>query len=558
MPKQPFGFIFTKGAGQSPEAHKRIKDFQNNAKQQAVTGLVGGMGVGAAELFNQTRGNQDYLDPFDRQNFADSISGLDPDLKLDYVKRGGQFYNSAAKFPYEGTKFIEPDTSQRGGYLKNLRNHKNLDSIVTVTPTAASSRFGAIKESAQKAGAAASETLYGHGSQPVYSYADNNYSAGVLNTTDPSVHFSGAELLPDKKGKYLLTGGANELAAKGIRPTWGVEKDSGNIMFNSDTRRIGGLTTAADLYKYADELGLNPPAKGSVNNSTYLEDLTRKISQATGKGEFELMQELASPHPVSGNPGRVTGEVPTIKKYTLKNMTPAQAAQSGWGSLVEENTDPFNRKHIPLSYDTDTHIQLTPKAAKPPTSPYSRFVNSRGVGLAGAAATSPEAAKLLREGKVGEAAGLVGLGYGTGEAFAGVTRFATDQLVKRGLTQAPNIIAGLGSVVATPLTGVGAIDTVSTLASGKNVRELAVETGNVGPALQAMSMPRTMAPLGGAGAVSQSVGMQATVPNLYPERKKESEAGDKRVNAARKRGGRFRFAGLSLPEFGFSEGLGIN
>jgi hypothetical protein len=165
---------------------------------------------------------------------------------------------------------------------------------------------------------------------------------------------------------------------------------------------------------------------------------------------------------------------------------------------------------------------------------------------------------LLREGKPGEAAGLVGLGYGAGEAFGGVTRFATDQLVKRGLTQAPNIIAGLGSVVATPLTGVGVIDTISTLASGKNARELAVESGNFGPALQAMSMPRTMAPLGGAGAVSQSVGMQATVPNLYPERKKESEAGDKRVNAARKRGGRFRFAGLTLPEFGFSEGLGIN
>jgi len=558
MPKQPFGFIFTGMDQASPEERKRVSAFQENAKQQAVTGLIGGMGVGAAELFNQTRGNQDYLDSFDRQNFADSISGLDPNLKQDYVKRGGKFYNPAANLPYDGTEFIEPDVSQRGGYLKNLRNHKNLDSVATVTPTAASSRFGAIKESANKAGAAASETIWGHGKHPVYSYADNNYSAGTLNTVDPSVHFSGAELLPEQKGKYLYTGGANESAAKGIRPTWGVEKSTGNIMFNSDTRRIGGLTTAADLYKYAQELGLDPPAKGDINNSTYLENLTKKISKATGKGEFELMQELASPHPVSGNPGRATGEVPTIKQYNLKDMTPDQAKLSGWGNLIEENTDPLHRNYLPLSQDTDTYIQLTPKAAKPPTSPYSRFVNSRGLGLAGAAATSPEAAKLLREGKPGEAAALVGLGYGTGEAFGGVTRFATDQLVKKGFTQAPNIIAGLGSVIATPLMGIGAIDTISTLASGKNARELAVESGNFGPALQAMSMPRTMAPLGGGGAVSQSVGMQATVPNLYPERKKESEAGDKRVNAARKRGGRFRFAGLSLPEFGFSEGLGIN
>ena len=557
MPKQPFGFIFT-GADQSAEARKRIKDFQDNTKQQAVSGLIGGIGVGTAELFNQSRGNQDYLDPFDRQNFADSISGLDPDIKQDYVKRGGKFYNPAAKLPYEGTKFIEPDTSQRGGYLKNLRNHKNLDSIATVPPTAASSRFGAIKESVKPTGAAAAETIWGHRSRPVYSYADNNYSAGTLNTVDPSVHFSGAELLPEQKGKYLYTGGANESALKGIRPTWGVEKSTGNIMFNSDTRRIGGLTTAADLYKYAQELGLNPPAKGNTNNSTYLKDLTRKISQATGKGEFELMQELASPHPVSGNPGRVTGEVPTIKQYKLKNMTPDQAKLAGWGSLIEENTDPLHRNYLPLSQDTDTTIQLTSRAANPPTSPYRRFVNSRGLGLAGVAATSPEAAKLLREGKPGTAASLVGLGYGTGEAFGGVTRFATDQLVKRGLTQVPNIVAGIGSTIAIPLTAIGAIDTASTLATGKNVRELAVETGNVGPAIQAMSMPRTMAPLGGAGAVSQSVGMQATVPNLYPERKKESEAGDKRVNEARKRGGRFRFAGLSLPEFGFSEGLGIN
>ena len=48
MPKQPFGFIFSKGTGQSPEARKRIKDFQDNAKQQAITGLIGGMGVGVA------------------------------------------------------------------------------------------------------------------------------------------------------------------------------------------------------------------------------------------------------------------------------------------------------------------------------------------------------------------------------------------------------------------------------------------------------------------------------------------------------------------------------
>ena len=122
----------------------------------------------------------------------------------------------------------------------------------------------------------------------------------------------------------------------------------------------------------------------------------------------------------------------------------------------------------------------------------------------------------------------------------------------------PGAVSNLSTIAAPAIVGINAIDTVSTLASGKNARELAVDSGNFGPALQAMSTPRTMAPLGGGGALAQSVGMQATVPNLNPERKKESEAGDARVNAARERGGRFRFAGLTLPDFGFSEGLGIN
>jgi hypothetical protein len=544
----------------SPEAQRRLNAVRNWAGEQALYSAIGWLGLGGVQIFNNTRNNSYYTDSFDRLNFTKDISGLDPDLKADYIKNG-RYFNPAVKLPFKGTDFIPPDSSQRGGYLTNLRNSDGLESIATVTPTAASSRFGAVKESPVKfgsAGAAASETLYGHRSHPVYSYADNNYSVGTLTTADPSVHFSGAELLPQERGKYLLTGGANEAGVKGTRPTWGVQRLSDNIMFGSESRRIGGLTTAADLYQFADELGLNPQPKGYVSNSTYLSDLTKKISEATGKSEFRVVEDLASPHPVFGNPGRATGKVPTIDEFTLKNMKPNTKTRIGWGSLLEENSNPLEPNHIPLPEKTDVHIQMTPEAASPKQSAYSKFVKGRALGLTGAALTSPEAAKLLREGRVGEASAAVAGGYVGGEVIGGGLRMATDRLVKAGITQAPNAISAISSIVATPLTAIGAIDTASTLATGKNSRELAVDSGNFGPAIQAMSTPRTMAPLAGAGSVSDSVGMQATVPNLHPERKKESEALQKKVEQARERGGRWKIGGFTIPDFGFSEGLDIN
>lgn len=542
----------------SPEAERRMSAVRNWAGEQALYAGIGGIGLGGEKIFNSTRNNSYYTDSFDRLDFAKNISGLDPELKADYIK-AGRYFNPAAKLPFKGTEFVPPDSSQRGGYLTNLRNSDGLESIATVTPTATSSRFGGVKESMpQGVGAQTSETLWGHKSHPVYSYADNNYAAGTLSTADPSVHFSGADLKPSEKGKYLYTGGANEAAVNGTRPTWGVEDSTQNIMFGRESRRVGGLTTAADLYQFADELGLQPQPKGYVSNSQYLSDLTKKISDATGKSEFRVVEDLASPHPVYGNPGRATGKVPTIDEFTLKNMSPSQRTRVGWGSLLEENSNPLEPNHIPLPEKTDVHIQMTPEAANPKLSPYSKFVKGRGMGIAGAALTSPEAAKLLREGRVGEATAAVAGGYVGGEVIGGGLRMATDRLVKAGITQAPNAISALSSVVATPLTAIGAIDTVSTLATGKNSRELAVESGNFGPAIQAMSIPRTMAPLGGAGSVSDSVGMQATVPNLSPKRKEESEALQQKVIKARERGGRWKIGGFALPDFGFSEGLGIN
>tara|TARA_X000001382_G_scaffold127277_1_gene114914 strand:+ start:893 stop:2608 length:1716 start_codon:yes stop_codon:yes gene_type:complete len=540
------------------EGQRRLNAVKKFAGEQALYAGIGGMGFGGAQIFNNTRNNSDYTDSFDRLDFAKDISGLDPELKADYIKNG-RYFNPARKLPFKGTDFIPPDTSQRGGYLTNLRNSDGLESIATVTPTATSSRFGGVKEGMQQgAGAQTSNTLWGHRSNPVYSYADNNYAAGKLSTADPSIHFSGADLQPSEKGKYLYTGGANEAATKGVRPTWGVEDSSQNIMFGSESRRIGGLTTAADLYQFADELGLKPQPKGYVSNSQYLSDLTKKISDATGKSEFRVVEDLASPHPVSGNPGRATGKVPTVEEFTLKNMKPNTKSRIGWGSLLEENNDPFEPNHIPLPEKSDAYIQMTPEAASPKQSAYSKFVKGRSMGIAGAALTSPEAAKLLREGRVGEAAATVGGGYVGGEVFGGGLRMATDRLVKAGITQAPNALSALSSIVATPLTAIGAIDTASTLATGKNARELAVDSGNFGPAIQAMSTPRTMAPLAGAGSLSDSVGMQATVPNLSPKRKEESETLQKKVKQARERGGRWKIGGFTIPDFGFSEGLDIN
>ncbi len=129
------------GTLNSPEAQQRMNAVRDWAKDQALYAFTGGVGVTGARMFNNTRNNSYYTDSFDRLDFAKDISGLDPELRADYIKNG-RYFNPAAKLPFKGTDFVPPDSSQRGGYLTNLRYSDGLESIATVTPTATFTGWG--------------------------------------------------------------------------------------------------------------------------------------------------------------------------------------------------------------------------------------------------------------------------------------------------------------------------------------------------------------------------------------------------------------------------------
>jgi len=546
--KEPF-------ASMNPdEINEYIQNRRNAGLYQGAAAVTGLLTPTITEVVNNTIDDYEF-DIYDRAEFANRIKGLDPELSKSYVRNRSRL-NPGTSIPYDGTEYIPPDTSRRGLYKRSLTANPELESIATVTPTAKSSRFGATtnRKTGGNVGAQGSGTLWGHNKEPVFSYADNNYAVGVENTPDPSVHFSAADLKPDEKGPYLYTGSANAAASAGKRPTWGVEDSTGNIMYGSESRKAGGLTTAADLYEYSRELGMNPPNKGAMSNSQYLRQLTEDLANKTGKTNFEVLEDLASPHPVSGDPGRVTGQVPSIEKYRIKDASPSQRAKFGWGKLLEENTDPFDRGYVDLLSPSDTPIQLTKEARNPPTSSYKSALKNRFAGLAGGALMSPEAAKLLREARFGEAVLSIGGGYAGGELVNRITEGAIREATKRGALTLPGLVNTVGTAVSIPTTAITALDTATTLGTGKNAREILVDSDNTQAATVAMSAPMTMAPLGLAGGP-----VQATVPDQRsPKMKQEQEEANQRIQEARQRGGRWKFGPITVPDFGFSEGFGFN
>lgn len=572
------------------------REYKDNVGKAVVGGSVGGLGF---LLRQDPKFKYDFINKINRADFVanpknnvfSNFSLVDPRLTQGFINYGTHGVKAAAPSVWKDTLASEytpwnrADITGAGDYKKAL-NNSEFKNITTVTPDASSARFGGTN--ASPVGGAVSETLWGNPKTPRFSYASGNTSGfgyvmnGVdeLNAKNPSAHFSGVELPQSEKTDYLYTGGSQEVTSD--QRGWGVSKQKNpkanfnagsDVHFGREHRKIAGLTTANDLYTYIHDQGFQPP-KPTSNPGKYLKELTETVRKITDDSlsDNDILIQRASLQPTSGPTLRNTGNLPIQSKLDWKGSSINAVRKAGDKTFFERlnlsekaNLDPLDMSWVPAPIDTNVEMRIDPRIAKVGSQDYvpsgrnlgRNLANRFGPGAIATSIVSPEVAKDIRKGDYLSAGGKAAGAFGTGELIAGGTNFLLDK-ASRFAPSLPGAVSSLSTIATVPMVGIGAIDTISTLASGKNARELAVETGNVGPALQAMSMPRTMAPLGGGGAVSQSVGMQATVPNLYPERKKESEAGDKRVKAARKRGSRFRFAGIALPEFGFSEGLGIN
>ena len=514
-------------------------------KTDQVEAAVFGLAPAALSHIFYSSPDRSFQERIDRADFLDKhwesstegggyigFKNADPRLHDIYVKEGT--YGVQAKAPYiwsdligeHGTPWEPADISQSGEFQR--RRSKHLPSILTVTPDSDSARFSTPETtSMDSVGGGASDTLWGNAKQPMYSYALGNQSVGRKPFANPSAHFSEVELPEAERTRYLTTSEANTV---GDGRGWGVSGSktapvtSGrDVHFGKEYRKAGGLTAANDLYTWIKSQGFEPPDPTlHLNNpGEYLQELTKKVQEITGAGksEYDVLESFASPTPLWGEQTRVTGTLP--RDPIIRWINPKEGGLSKGSFEAGANTY-FNIKNKSTANDWDpdkvqTHSNFQTDADAfvrdnvpmyPKSGPGRWLKGSHAPGVFGVLSTSPDAAAHIREGDYGKAALTTGASYAAGETLGAGANKLLDQAIKKGMYWAPRAAQGLANVAA-PLLGVDILDTASTLMTGKNARELAVESGNARPFNAASMAPMTMAPLGMAGHINATVPVPA-------------------------------------------------
>ena len=541
------------------EEYDKYRQNVSSAMIGLTSPLVGSIPKIAGNMFKE-----DFENQINRVDFLDSDNAFaeaDPALKKAYIQNGKyglltEYDDVFSKHIPIGQGHVPADITKAGEFL-NQKLKDNRRSILTVTPEAVSKRFESGDVDAG-VGGGSSATLWGNPEIPQYGYARGNLGVKEVIGSNPSAQFSAVELPPEDKREYLRTTDVIEEGAS--KRGWGqfnnLEKE--DMHFGKEYRKAGGLTTANDIYTYLNNKGVKVPLPTGQPDRD-LADLTEALSETVNKKPYDALESIASPAPTWGASQRELGQLPTLTSYDVDNKN---ISKTGIGSFFEK-VDPkdlesgkINPLHTRVPFSDKSRVAFSEALEN-----FKDGANHIGIGnrlsrvgaggLAATAFTSTEVADDIKKGDYASAGLKTGAAYGTGELASSLVNKGVTEISKKGATWAPKAAAGIGTVLS-PLAGIEAIDTASTLATGKNSRELLVESGNTGPAISASMAPTSIAPLGMAGGP-----VQATVP-IDKERYAEAKKLEANSEAARKRGGRWRFAGVAVPEFGLSEILGLN
>ena len=486
---------------------------------------------------------------------------VDPVLKNAYTKEGkygllDKYEDMFSKHIPIGQSYVPADISNAGKFLKQ-KIKDNRSSILTVTPEAQSRRFDSGDVDAG-VGGGSSATLWGNPEIPQYGYARGNLGVKEVIGSNPSAQFSAVELPPEDKREYLRTTDVIEEGAS--KRGWGqfnnLEKE--DMHFGKEYRKAGGLTTANDIYTYLNNKGVKVPLPTGQPDRD-LADLTEALSETVNKKPYDALESIASPAPTWGASQRELGQAPTLTSYDIDSKN---ILKSGIGSFFDK-VDPkeleSGNPHLietRVPFSDNTRITLSKVLHNLDDGRSVKGLGNRlsrvgAGGLTATAFTSTEVADDIRKGDYVGALLKTGAAYGTGELVSSAVNQGVVELSKRGVTGAPKAAVGIGTVLA-PLAGIEAIDTASTLATGRNSREILTEANNTGPAIAAMTAPMTMAPLGLAGGPSHMQGYQRNRLTAEQTRANQAALGE-RARLARKRG-----PNALLPELGISEWMGIN
>lgn len=609
------------------------KDNKGNA-------FLGGMGALGSLMFRSGDFKHDFEDRIDRARLASEVDNIrdwkrrllipkrtiDPRMAGAWIRGGAYGVAKEANEifkdhvpTYKGQEWEPSDITNQGSFKAARSANPSLQNIFTVTPSDQTARFQSNKSNV--VGGGASNTIWGNTGEIQPGYAIGNTQVKAIESSNPAVHLTAAELPINQRREYMFTGDSQEVdpAKRG----WGLKtrdpkaapsSGSYDMHFGPEHRRYAGLVTANDMYTYLKSQGADVPDSFGKGPSDILVDLTDRLRETMGTatGE-EALVNLATEESLDGKINRNTGKLPRSnyrdwrlpdetqnalgeRKFIQRAGPNVKAAKEKYGPLLIDQKGVKTSQQVAADQSLDERLyryQGKPLRNGPQTVNGQTFTNHTGMpnsarefpvvggrstplqhgsaltrrfapGLVGTALTMPSAADELRKGNTWNAVGQVGLGYAGGEFAAGGFNAAVNALAPRAPEITTRLVQGargFGSLMSSPaVMGTTALDTLSTGLTGRNSREQLVDTGNTGPAIAASMAPTTIAPLGMAGPTASSVGMQGNhggKKNSAAETRWKQRQNAKRISEARKLPGQLKIGGLRVPDFGVSEFFGI-
>lgn len=526
---------------------QNLREELNNQGQAALGGMLGLAGLTAPFI----DGRNYYLADQTERAMALTDAGareFDPVLRQRYIDQGpyslitDDAFKRVNTYVPPGTTGFEPaDLSRAGGFSQAFDAFKESNPEVrrqiTVSPGPQPRRLsyeGLNEADLGKTGQKG--YVWGNPDQPQFGYVIGNYNRGAQKAQNPAINFLAVNMPSEQERRFRTTGEVVVDDSFITNRGWGERKiEFGDVMFPKENILGRAEVTAADVYTRMRDLGLSPELGDFTRNpAKAFKELTDSYAEAIKTDPTVAIQELATPVTPLGSSTRKTGRLPIYEQFLLEGATPEVIRRSGIGTVYLTDDAPittvrqpderrmFLESNVRDGWDTTRHFEVNPNLISPRSKAVDFLRRQSGAGvMSGLALTmDPQINQALQRGDYPEAAMVGGTGIAAGAIGEASVKRGLAELAKRGVT-APLKIA---SVTAAPLAAI----------------PLA--------AVAERSQPMTKAQIQ-RDRRDNPANYNAQGPSANPQLL--------RAEAARRRGGRWKIGGFTLPEFGLTEAGGI-
>lgn len=526
---------------------QNLREELNNQGQAALGGMLGLAGLTAPFI----DGRNYYLADQTERAMALTDAGareFDPVLRQRYIDQGpyslitDDAFKRVNTYVPPGTTGFEPaDLSRAGGFSQAFDAFKESNPEVrrqiTVSPGPQPRRLsyeGLNEADLGKTGQKG--YVWGNPDQPQFGYVIGNYNRGAQKAQNPAINFLAVNMPSEQERRFRTTGEVVVDDSFITNRGWGERKvEFGDVMFPKENILGRAEVTAADVYTRMRDLGLSPELGDFTRNpAKAFKELTDSYAEAIKTNPTVAIQELATPVTPLGSSTRKTGRLPIYEQFSLEGATPEAIRRSGIGTVYLTDDAPittvrqpderrmFLESSVRDGWDTTRHFEVNPNLISPRSKAVDFLRRQSGAGvMSGLALTmDPQINQALQRGDYPEAAMVGGTGIAAGAIGEASVKRGLAELAKRGVT-APLKIA---SVTAAPLAAI----------------PLA--------AVAERSQPMTKAQIQ-RDRRDNPANYNAQGPSANPQLL--------RAEAARRRGGRWKIGGFTLPEFGLTEAGGI-